>query len=179
MLFLITFSTSVGFTRISYSIDFTHVWSKLYKKHTEKKYNHFINPLFYELLHFWTILNVYYEVKISHIILFLYLFYRYDSYLSYSIPFYELKTTVLCQNDYLMNHAAKCEVFLKIITHVKYLSKYSKLHIIVIVISILTVIIHNLKIEHSKLYTVRRCATKSFPEKLLLYSKLITRVPLK
>ena len=42
------------------------------------------------------------------------------------MPFYELKTAMLCQNDDLMNHAASCEIFRKIITHAKYFAKYSK-----------------------------------------------------
>ena len=42
------------------------------------------------------------------------------------MPFYELKTTILCQNDDLMNHAANCETFRKINTHAEYFSKYSK-----------------------------------------------------
>ena len=67
---------------------------------------------------------MYYEVNISHI--FLNSFGRYDSCLSFVMPFHELKTTMLCQNDDLLKYAVNCKIFRKIITHVKYFAKYSK-----------------------------------------------------
>ena len=60
LLFWLTFSRSIDFTRISYSIDFTHMWSKylksLLKENTQ--YKHFNNPLFYKLLLFWTVFEL-------------------------------------------------------------------------------------------------------------------------
>lgn len=73
------------------------------------------------------LLKVYYEVNISHI--FLNPFWRYDSCLSFAMPFHELKTTMLCQNDDLLNYAVNCEIFRKIITRAKYFGKHSKLFI--------------------------------------------------
>ena len=79
--FLLTFNRSIDFNRISHSIDFTHVWSELFKKHAERntQYKHLINPCFtnccfpkqysnYKIN--FVLLKLYYEVKILHIIFF-------------------------------------------------------------------------------------------------------------
>ena len=54
----------------------------------------------------------------------MYPFYNYI--LSCFISFYEVKTSVLCQNGDLMNQAANCEIFRMIIMSANYWAKYSQ-----------------------------------------------------